>query len=136
MSPLECTMRVLSELECLENMVASIKKKIDKKELRNNSPLVVEMARVVDAMVNGLGEEVKGGAEQANTSHSVHYAKETNGCYKSLHLTMSIRRETISRQMDRGASMSTMAKDIACELELLKDVVREESYKIVSRAIE
>ena len=70
------------------------------------------------------------------TSRPIRYMKGTNGWLKSLLLTINILGTCVNAQMDTGALMSIMSEDTARELDLLKDVLEEESYHIASGAVE
>ena len=57
MLPLECAMRVPKELEFLENLITSIKKKLEEENTSQVAPSTAKVAAAMLAMINDTGEE-------------------------------------------------------------------------------
>ena len=136
MSPLECAMRVPGELKFLENLVTSIKKRLQEENTRQVVTSPAEVAAATVAMVNGTDEENQSRTDPDTTSRPIRYVKGTDRRLKSLLLTVGISGTYVNGQMDTGASMSIMSEDTARELGLLKEVIGEESYRTASGAVE
>ena len=101
-------MRVSRKLEYLENLVASIKKKMEEENIYQVTLGTEDMTVATVAMVNNRSEEDQPRIEADATSKQIRYVKGMDGQLKSLLLTVSIVGGYVNGKIDLGASQKIL----------------------------